>query len=195
MAQKTEKIIGQRIKELRTYQKLSLRNLADRCGLSANTISLIERGENSATISTLEKIAKGLNISIKDLFNQSINQSVFHLRNQQGLKIRQANLEFQSLGFGLQDRWLDPYFVTLFPEEKYKSKIISHPGQEFVYCLSGELEYIISNQVYDLKMGDSLLFDATHPHGWRKSNDKKVDLILILQSIGGNYSAQQLHIK
>src|SRR5690606_34012155 len=45
-----------------------------------------------------------------------------------------------------------------------------HPGQEFLYVLSGTLE--LHSQYYDpivLKSGDSILFDADQPHAYVSS--------------------------
>jgi len=70
MVQGLEKLIVRRIKELRNIHNLSLRTPSERYGLSANAISLIERGENSATISSLDKISEALNISIDNLFHK-----------------------------------------------------------------------------------------------------------------------------
>lgn len=194
MTQKTEVFVGKRIKELRTLQKLSLRTLSKKCGLSANTISLIERGENSATVSSLEKIANALNVSIDELFHKNPRKSIFHLKNQQGLKKTDINFEILSLGFGLDKRQIDPYFVTIFPDQDLPPKVISHPGQEFVYCISGELDYLIADQRFHLKEGDSVLFDAMHPHGWHNPNEDNAELILVIQSITDSNIARQNHI-
>ncbi len=51
MTKQAEPNVGQRIRTIRERQRLSLRALAERSGLSFNAISLIERGENSPTVS------------------------------------------------------------------------------------------------------------------------------------------------
>ncbi len=190
-----ETIVGKRIKELRQNQGLTLRSLADQSGLSANAISLIERGENSATISSLEKIANALCISVNELFHKGRFPSILHLKSDEGLKKKVANFEIQSLGFGLQNQLMDPYRVTVFPGEDTSSRVISHPGQEFIYCLSGEIEFFIGDQRFQLYCGDSLLFDALYPHGWCNPSDQKVDLLMIFQSLSDPHLARQRHIE
>ena len=66
--QKTESIVGQQIRKLRKQRGLSLRALADLCGISANAISLIERRENSPNVSSLHRMAIALNVPITDFF-------------------------------------------------------------------------------------------------------------------------------
>ncbi|HZY17734.1 MAG TPA: XRE family transcriptional regulator [Ramlibacter sp.] len=60
--------IGQRIRELRAAQALSLDALADRSGVSRSNISLIERGESSATAVVLDKITAALGVPLASLF-------------------------------------------------------------------------------------------------------------------------------
>jgi transcriptional regulator with XRE-family HTH domain len=60
--------IARRVAGLRAHGGLSLDALAARSGVSRSTISLIERGETSATAVVLEKIAAGLGIALAALF-------------------------------------------------------------------------------------------------------------------------------
>jgi transcriptional regulator with XRE-family HTH domain len=61
--------IGDRVRELRAAQDLSLDALARRSGVSRSTISLIERGECSPTAVVLERLATGLGVVLASLFD------------------------------------------------------------------------------------------------------------------------------
>jgi len=60
--------IARRVAGLRANGGLSLDALAARSGVSRSTISLIERGETSATAVVLEKVAVGLGVALAALF-------------------------------------------------------------------------------------------------------------------------------
>ena len=60
--------IGEVIRGSRKAQKLTLKQLARRCGLSVSSLSQIERAESSASISSLFKIANALDLRMSDLF-------------------------------------------------------------------------------------------------------------------------------
>lgn len=60
--------IGIKIRELRGKNRLTLKELAERTGLSVSLISQIERAESAASISTLNKIVTALNIKLAVLF-------------------------------------------------------------------------------------------------------------------------------
>ncbi len=53
-------VVGQRIRELRHSRPLTLKQLANRTGLSVSLISQIELGKSAASMSTLHKLATAL---------------------------------------------------------------------------------------------------------------------------------------
>ena len=59
--------LGKAISNLRTQQQLSLRALAPKAGLTANTLSLIERGEANPTWGAVRRIAKALGVPVSQL--------------------------------------------------------------------------------------------------------------------------------
>ena len=64
------KLIGQRIRNYRTQQKLSQEKLAELSGCHPTYIGQVERGEKNATLESIEKIALALNISLSQLFEK-----------------------------------------------------------------------------------------------------------------------------
>lgn len=63
--------IGRRVRALRTNAGMTLDTLATACNVSTSMLSLIERGESSATAVVLEKIATGLGVSLASLFDDA----------------------------------------------------------------------------------------------------------------------------
>lgn len=64
------KLIGQRIRNYRTQQKLSQERLAELSGCHPTYIGQIERGEKNATLESIEKITSALDISLSQLFEK-----------------------------------------------------------------------------------------------------------------------------
>ncbi len=62
--------IGRFIREGRTRQSLTLKQLARRTGLSVSLLSQIERAESSASISSLYRIASALRVRMSELFTE-----------------------------------------------------------------------------------------------------------------------------
>jgi transcriptional regulator with XRE-family HTH domain len=63
--------IAARVRDLRGASGLSLEALAERSGVSRSMISLIERGESSATAVVLEKLAASLGVALAALFEDT----------------------------------------------------------------------------------------------------------------------------
>lgn len=186
--------VGQQIRTIRERQGLSLRALAQRCGLSVNAISLIERGENSPTVSSLHLMATALGVPITDFFKDDHQQAVVFVSPESRLRSETDGIALESLGIGLRNQQLEPFLVTAAPNTGNVDQPISHAGEEFVYCLSGEIEYCVGKQLYQLQGGYSLLFDATLPHAFRNQTNEPALLLVIFHRGDNGHLARQLHM-
>lgn len=187
--------VGKRIKNLRKQRGWALRGLAKRCGLSANAISLIERGENSPTVSSLRRLAQAFNVPISDFFQEDHDKSCVYVKNGQGMRIQNKDAELESLGFGLKTQQIEPFRMTIDPHTEVFCDSITHPGQEFVYCLQGQVEYSVEGEMYSLESGDSLLFNAESQHSWRNKTSKPATILLIFQAYRDRHLARQRHLE
>ena len=192
--QKTESIVGQQIRNLRMQRGLSLRALAELCGLSANAISLIERNENSPNVSSLHQIATALNVPITDFFYQDKEPTTLYVKRNQGVRYRNNGVELESLGIGLPNQQLEPFRLTIEPGSGSSHEPISHPGHEFVYCLEGEIDYYVDEQNYHLDVGDSLLLEAFNPDSWHNASKNPTIILLIFQATLSHHLARQSHL-
>src|ERR1700761_6463211 len=68
--------VGPRIRALRDAMGLSLRDLAERSGVSAPMLSQVERGETSPTLAVAGKIASGLELTLSQLLRLDEGQHV-----------------------------------------------------------------------------------------------------------------------
>jgi transcriptional regulator with XRE-family HTH domain len=171
--------VGLRIREIRMEKGLALRALADLCNLSANAISLIERGENSPTVSSLHKLSRALDVPITDFFLEKSGLSAVHVKKGQGMRYRNGGLELESLGIGLPNQQLEPFCLKIAPKSGTVDDPITHLGQEFVHCLEG----------------DSLLLEATRPHSWRNLTSEPARVLLIFQATPDSHLARQRHLE
>jgi transcriptional regulator with XRE-family HTH domain len=173
--------VGQKIRLLREENSLSLRNLSELSSLSINAISKIERGEVSPTISSLHKLSIALNVLITDLFKQETHKIAVFTSKNGGLKIQSEGISIEGLGSGLPYQQLESFCMLIDAKTENSSDPAIHSGEEFVYCLDGEIEYFVDDQKFHLKPGDSLLFKASHPHSWNNPGRSQAKLLLIFQ--------------
>jgi transcriptional regulator with XRE-family HTH domain len=170
---------------IRDQQGLSLRALAEQCGLSANAISRIERGENSPTVSSLHLLSRALHVPITAFFEDERVQSAVFVSRGQRLRSEASGTVMESLGSGLQNQKLLPFLMRIEHDGEKPCEPVTHAGQEFVYCLAGEIEYYVGDAVYRLEVGDSLLLEATQPHCFRSVTNGPVSAIVVFQADDG----------
>jgi len=189
-----EPAVGRRIRSLREERGYSLRALAERCGLSANAISLIERGENSPTVSSLHLLAQAFNVSITNFFETDHEEAVVFVQPDTRLRSAANGIVMESLGIGLRNQQLEPFLITLAPGSGNLDQPVTHAGEEFVYCLEGALEYAIKDHVYRLEPGTSLLFDASLDHCFCNVGAKPTVVLMIFYAGEGSQLARRLHL-
>ena len=194
MPQNLETIVGQRIKSLRGEKGLSLRDLAEKSGLSANTISLIENEKNSPTLSTLQCLAQALNVPITDFFQDQGGVTTVTVKKGEGMYTKNKSVEMESLGLGLQNQELIPFLITLQPGDENTTNEVSHAGQEFAYCLQGEIVYTTRDGQFHLEPGDSILLDASFPHKCINQGQATAKYLLIFSEHGEKNLVQKIHL-
>lgn len=167
-----EKHIGERIKKLRLKKSMGLVELGRHTGLSASFLSQLETGRVVPTLRNLARIAM---VFDKDLsyFFEPEPHALFRIhRKQERVRLPQSGVEtpgyyFESLGYMVPDRQIDPYFAEFLPAKKTTpARPHVHPGYEFLYLLSGELEIQHTGKVHVLQPGDGVYFDASLPHAY-----------------------------
>ena len=173
--------VGIRLKQLREDRNISMRSLATKSGLSANALSMIERGKTSPSVSTLYKLSDALGVPITEFFTKQLDRAdiVFMKSTERSLiSFTRGNME--GLGGEQFIGNLSPFLVSLESGASSGRAKMSHTGHEFVYCFRGFLEYRVENQTYVLGPGDSLLFAAHLDHSWRNSGGDITSALIII---------------
>jgi transcriptional regulator with XRE-family HTH domain len=89
--------LGPRIKALREAMDLSLRDLAERSGVSAPMLSQVERGETSPTLQVASKIAAGLELRLSQLLRLDEDGAVSVVRKGERRKGGQRGHRYEIL--------------------------------------------------------------------------------------------------
>jgi len=180
-----EKHIGERIKRLRLKKSMGLVELGRHTGLSASFLSQLETGRVVPTLRNLARIAM---VFSKDLsyFFESEPQAMFRVhRRKERVRLPQTGVEeptyfFESLGYMVPDRHMDPYFAEFIPLEKSNEpRAHMHPGFEFLYVLDGELALHHGEHHSTLGPGDAVYFDASTPHSYVCASKKPADVLIV----------------
>jgi transcriptional regulator with XRE-family HTH domain len=185
--------VGIRLRSFRERRGWSLRVLAERCGLSINAISRIERGENSPTVSSLHRLATALAVPITDFFFEQSRQSSMLLKKGFGKLVQHQGYQIEHLCTSVPGQLLEPFLFKIEADCVNPVEAISHPGEEFIYCLAGEIEYCVGDRVFRVQQGDSLLFESMQPHYWQNKSSLPALLLLVFQAAQDNSLARMVH--
>jgi transcriptional regulator with XRE-family HTH domain len=167
-----EKRIGERIKHLRLKKSMGLVELGRHTGLSASFLSQLETGRVVPTLRNLARIAMVFSKDLSYFFDPE-PQTLFrvHRRNER-VRLPQTGADdpayfFESLGYLVPDRQLDPYFAEFLPVKEGRSpRAHQHEGCEFLYLLSGALDVRHGEATHHVEAGDAIYFDANTIHSY-----------------------------
>ena len=173
--------VGGRLRQLREGQAMSMRALAQRSNLSANALSMIERGRVSPSVSTLNKLAEALGVSITEFFGHvQARQDVVLIRSDERARVPFARGLWEGLGGERFSGRVEPFVLTLDNGAGSGQRWMVHTGHEFVYCLRGKLEYVVEEQRFELESGDSLIFAAHLRHRWRNPGKTVTNALVVI---------------
>ena len=180
-----ERALGARIRGLRRNLDLSVADLAGAARISTGMLSKIENGQISPSLSTVQSIANALGLPIAALF--TVGENRLHcsfVRAREGVTIERRGSKlghaYELLGHVLGgDVVVEPYLITL-KGDAVPYTAFQHAGIELIYMLSGEVAYRHDDVVYDLRPGDTLLFDSGALHGPQQFKAQPVTYLSII---------------
>ncbi len=167
-----EAAIGREVRNLRRQHGMTVADLAAVTGLSIGMLSKTENGNTSPSLTTLQVLSHAFSVPVTAFFRgYEERREAQHVRAGEHLEIERrgtrAGHQYNLLGHigsNASGVVLEPYLITLTTESD-TFPTFQHEGLELLYMLEGEVDYRHGDQIYPLKPGDSLLFDADAPHG------------------------------
>lgn len=162
--------IARKLKDVRKNNGLTVQKIAERANVSKGLISKIENGRTIPSLPVLLSIIGGLETNAENFFHGFGN-----LESPQDVKVIKAKTyepfeKEEAEGFHyrhittheLDNITLECVLLTLKPGAK-REKVVTD-AYEYKYMISGKVTYLIGDDEYDLKAGDSLYFNGRIPH-------------------------------
>jgi XRE family transcriptional regulator, regulator of sulfur utilization len=175
---------GARVKSLREAMDLSLRDLAERSGVSAPMLSQVERGETSPTLAVAQKIAAGLDLTLSQLLRLDEGRHVVVIRSGEGRRRRRRGHRLEELTPPLPGQRADVSLHTLAPGSATGGPgdpPLHEPGsRETAVVLAGQVELFIDGKHHELAEGDSVTFDADLPHHFENNGPDEARFIAVV---------------
>jgi transcriptional regulator with XRE-family HTH domain len=178
--------IGGKIRVLRLRKKMGLVELGQHTGLSPALLSKIERGRLFPTLPTLLRVALVFSVGLDFFFAGArekplvaVVRKAERVRLPERPDVRQSAYRFESLDYPATERKFNSYFAEFFPAPVDELRPHAHPGVEFIYTLTGTLSVHMDGDEHALQAGDSMYFDSSVPHAYRRSGGRTCSAIVV----------------
>jgi XRE family transcriptional regulator, regulator of sulfur utilization len=178
--------VGPRVRALREHMGLSLRDLAERSGVSAPMLSQVERGETSPTLAVAARIATGLELTLSQLLRLDEGEAVTVVRSSERRR-------------GGNPRRGHSYEVLTPPLPGQRAEVSLHslavraatgagddppmhePGaRETAVVVAGTVRLVCDGKTYELGEGDAVTFDADLPHRFENAGDEDARMLAVV---------------
>ena len=178
--------IGEKLRALRLKKKIGLVDLGRHTGLSAAMLSKVERGILFPTLPTLLRIALVFGVGLEYFFSDDRKRHLVGVVRRAERKRfperpdgRDISFYFEPLDFSAVERKLNAYYAEFQTLQPGRARVHQHAGVEFLSVLRGKLELKIGIEDRILEKGDSIYFDASLPHSYRRVSQKLCSAIVI----------------
>lgn len=160
---------GRLLRRMRTRRGLTLREAAERCGLSVSFLSALERGVSGASVATLQRLTAAYGTTMLELFGGGTTAPagrVVRAEERTVLDLAGGHVRIEQLARGASQ--LEPQLFVL-SSGATSDGAYAHEGEEFIYLLSGAVTvWVGDSECHRLEReGDALSFPSTMPHRWR----------------------------
>ena len=179
-----ESQIGNTIRDFRAKQKLTLKELSRKTGLSTGYLSKVENAKKSPPVSTLLSIAKALEVNISEIFGEMPQSGKISLVKKDHRPVKPQTgssfgYAYHSLAHPVVNLNMAPYLLTL-PLKPEKSIISQHEGEELLYVLEGTMKLFYGEEEFIVEEGDCVFFDSSIPHYGICQGNKEVKCLMVI---------------
>lgn len=175
-----ETVVRSRIRGLRAARGWSLNELAERCHMSASTISRIETGTQRVTFDQVAVIAAALGTTLGRLVESLAEEQVIiapQVDTERGLTTWILD-QAPSQGGMVVAR-----FRITRPAPRNPQALRAHPGRDWFVVLSGAVELLLGDATHTVDTGQAAAFSTMTPHAIGAS-DGPAEILAILDSNG-----------
>lgn len=169
--------LGNKIKELRTKNNLTLEELASRCELTKGFLSQLERDLTSPSISTLEDILEALGTSLAEFFNEKKDEQLVFTNEDYFIDEREG-YKVSWIVPNAQKNEMEPIIVEI--ESKQSAQVMNpHEGEEFGYVLEGRVTLVYGDQEMVVRKGQNFYIMGDREHYLRNDGSYTAKVLWI----------------
>lgn len=183
------KNVGEKIREIREQQSITIEELALRCNLDKEQIFEIEEKRIVPSLAPLIRIARSLGVRLGTfldlhehlgplvtLAEERVQGASFSNKNVKSV----SHMDFFALAGDKAGRHMEPFIVDIEPGTANNFTLSSHEGEEFLFVLDGSIEINYGKEVYVLNIGDSIYYDSIVNHNVHAYNNEPATILAVV---------------
>lgn len=166
MATGTESVlvsIGEHLRAVREERGLTLEEAAALSGISKSHLSRLESSERQPSVSSLLALAAAFGVTVGALFGENQGPTPLGISLPDSPRRESNGLAIAACSGYAGSSVIDALRVTVTPDRPAPVPA-RHPGEEWLYVLSGTLRLEYDNEVHYLEPGSAVHFNAELPH-------------------------------
>jgi DNA-binding transcriptional MerR regulator/quercetin dioxygenase-like cupin family protein len=158
--------VGETLKVLRSVSRLTLRQVAERTGLSPSYVSSVERSLAVPSLPSMQRLAVAFGTNVQGLMGQALEAPDTVLVRSTERRILDSGSGVTIEDMSTASSNLESLLFTVLPGAG-SDGAFSHEGEEMLYIASGELLLTLDGtDRYHIGSGDSMSYDSKRPHAW-----------------------------
>ncbi len=168
--------VGRKIRLLRQERKLSVEQLAERTGCSAEYLEWVEEGQVFPPVALLLRLAQAMQLDRGAFLDRDESPES---RLEEAAK-RAEHYSYQTLTPPEPDKRLMAFSIHIPPRTAHEGVGYSHEGEEYVYVLSGQVELTVGEDKRLLAERESFRFNSSIDHHLANPGDEAAELLVVL---------------
>jgi transcriptional regulator with XRE-family HTH domain len=177
---------GAAIRRNRLERGLTLNDLAQAANISVPMLSRFENGQSTASLVMLEKICSALGTDLSTMFREveQTSGSAQLIKATDQMEVVRSGTKhghtYRLLSYHRGPRKaFEPFLINMDKDSESYPRF-QHPGTEFIYMLSGRMEYRFGERTFLIEPGDAFTFSGNVLHGPEKLLDNRIQFITII---------------
>ncbi|MCG6881483.1 MAG: FAD-binding protein, partial [Deltaproteobacteria bacterium] len=173
---------GAKIAKIRKSRDWSLEQLAKATGQTPEFLELVESDRMSPPVSFLLGLAGALGVDPGTFLSREEQSAIRDQRAQSFIK-RTRSYSYETLTPGAEESHLRAFMVTIESHHAHKPVEYRHEGEEFIYVMEGDLEFVLGGKVHVLKKGESIHFNSDIPHKLKSLSNEPTRCLVMLYTV------------
>lgn len=180
IAQDGDVDVGERLRRVRRLRRLTLRDVAERAGVSESFVSQVERGRTSPSVASLQRISAALGLAVSDLFAENGGERPRVLRRD----------DRHSIGFGTGRKalltpkplqHLEVVVAEFDPGGSTGDEAYAHgDSEELLLVVAGRVRVELGGERYELGAGDCVQYRSSTPHRVVNVGDERAEVLFVV---------------